>query len=198
MECEEIMWKQWSWVEWLREGDKNTRYFHAKAPVWRRKNSTKRLQSDLGEWKEGKQVEALIIDYFKDLLSTSNIAGRLEFLSSLKGSVTKSMNRELSKEYSSDEVYHALMQMHPIKAPGPDGMLLVFFQRHWHIVGALHSGKFPSDFNHMFIFLIPKKFYPTKVLEYLPISLCNVLYKLISKVIANRLWVIMPSIISKI
>lgn len=94
--------------------------------------------------------------------------------------------------------------MHQTKAPGPNGMPLFFYQRHWHIIGpsitkalllALNSGIFPKDLNYTFITLIPKKKHPLTVADYLPISLYNVLYKLMSKAIANRLKAMVPSLI---
>lgn len=172
VEFDEIMWKQRTQVEWVREGDKNMRYFNAKALAWRRNFSIKRLQSNLGVWKEGEQVEALIIDYFKSLFLASNTTGILEFLLGLKGCVIESMNVELSKEYTSEEVYQALMQMHPTSAPGLDKLSAVFFQWNWQIVGelttksilsSLHKCEFPPDLNLTFISLIPKNFHPTKI-----------------------------------
>lgn len=59
----------------------------------------------------------------------------------------------------------------------------------------LKSGRFPPALNYTFITLIPKKNQVMKVLDFRPISLCNILYKLIAKVIANRLKVIIHNII---
>lgn len=90
----------------------------------------------------------------------------MDFLVELIRRVTTDMNRELTKDFIEAEVFEALQQMHPHKAPGPDGMALIFFQRYWHIVGksvtttilqALNGGMFPSSLNHIFITLIPKK-----------------------------------------
>lgn len=77
------------------------------------------------------------------------------------------MNEELSKRFTAEEVHKALTQMHPSKDPaGLDGMPPVFLQNYWNIVGefvtnvvldALHSGDIPSNINHTFITLIPKK-----------------------------------------
>ncbi|XP_041017950.1 uncharacterized protein LOC121260172 [Juglans microcarpa x Juglans regia] len=73
------------------------------------------------------------------------------------------MNTDLTKIYTAEEVSVALQQMHPTKAPGPDGMSPVFYQKYWHIVGnsvtsavlqSLNSG---SELNHTLISLIPKK-----------------------------------------
>lgn len=88
---------------------------------------------------------------------------------------------------------------------GPDGVPVVFYQKHWAIVGpqvcdavlfVLNSNGTLADINSTLITLIPKKKAPTKVTEFRPISLCNVLYELISKVVANRFKKILPYIIS--
>jgi hypothetical protein len=64
------------------------------------------------------------------------------------------------------------------------------------ILYSLNNGVLDNDLNSTYIALIPKIKNPTCVTEFRPISLCNVLYKIISKVLANRLRVILPHIIS--
>ena len=94
------------------------------------------------------------------------------------------------------EVVQALKQMASMKAPGLDGMPPLFFQHFWPMIEGdvthsvlswLNSGTLPHLVNHTFITLIPKKKNPSCVSDYRPISLCNVLYKIFSKVLANRL-----------
>ncbi|KAL0014213.1 hypothetical protein SO802_001282 [Lithocarpus litseifolius] len=96
--------------------------------------------------------------------------------------------------------------MAPLKAPGPDGMPPLFYQNFWSLVGddvsktilsMLNSATIPHPLNHTFITLIPKIKNPLATTDYRPISLCNVLYKIFSKVLANRLKKILPSIITK-
>ena len=61
----------------------------------------------------------------------------------------------------------------------------------------LNTGKIPTGLNHTHLTLIPKVKSPVKVSNFRPIALCNILYKIISKVLANRLKKILPCIISE-
>ncbi|WOH05102.1 hypothetical protein DCAR_0624515 [Daucus carota subsp. sativus] len=91
------------------------------------------------------------------------------------------------------------------KSPGPDGMNAMFYQQHWDIVGPLVSKAMLDSLNEnvelesinsTLVTLIPKVKEPRVVGDFRPISLCNVLYKVISKVLINRLKPILPLIIN--
>ena len=95
--------------------------------------------------------------------------------------------------------------MYPLKTPSLDGMPPPFFQKFWSTVGGvvtktildfLNLGITPTKFNETHIVLVPKTESPKRVTEYRPINLCNVIYKLASKTLANKLKKILPSIIS--
>ena len=126
-------------------------------------------------------------------------------LKALDRKVTKGMNNDLLKVFTEEEVEVALKQMGAFKAPRPNGLPAGFFQHHWEILEGemskniltiLNSGIMPNSLNLTYITLIPKVKNPMRVSDFRPISLCNVLYKLISKVLANRLKKILPLIIS--
>ena len=98
------------------------------------------------------------------------------------------------------------MEMAPLKGPGPNGMPPLFFQTYWtdlsmdvtHVVlSCLNSCSILKSINHTFITLIPKVNNLEKVSNFRPISFCNVIYKIISKLIANRLKPVLNSIISE-
>ena len=112
----------------------------------------------------------------------------------------------MSSEFTHLEVKQTINQMAPLKAPRPDGMPRLFYQHYWNLIGDdisnivlhyLNSVTLPEHLSHTFITLIPKKKNPEFASKFRPISLCNVLYKIFSKVLANRLKKILPNIITE-
>lgn len=102
----------------------------------------------------------------------------------------------LGRSFEEVEVYNVVRRMVKDKAPSPDGYLMGFFQTCWEVVKEdimnvfqelFSAGKFEKSLNTTFIALIPKKIRVSEVKDYRPISLINGVYKIISKVLANRL-----------
>lgn len=114
------------------------------------------------------------------------------------------MNEALSKIFMKEEVEAALKQIAHLKSPGLNGFNPGFYQTYWYVVGDevisivlkyLNKCIFDKYINFTYIALIPKTKCPTSASDLYPISLCNVIYKLASKVLANRLKKILPTII---
>lgn len=103
------------------------------------------------------------------------------------------------------EVLDAISFMSPLKSPGPDGYPALFYQKYWPILGnsvtacvlnMLNNRVIPSGLNNTFIVLIPKVKRPQRMTEFRPISLCNVIYKIAAKAIANRMKLVLNTLIS--
>jgi hypothetical protein len=194
---EEIMWKQRSCIQWLAEGDRNTKFFHMRASRRKKKNRICRLTRQDGSVTEDlDEISLLTWNFYTGLYTSEGTSGMEEVLQSVPVSVTPEMNDQLMKEFRGEEVKQALFQMFPLKAPGPDGYPAQFFQKHWDLCGTevtaavlriLRGEESPEGINKTFIVLIPKVASPEELGQFRPISLCNVIYKIASKVLANRL-----------
>jgi hypothetical protein len=117
------------------------------------------------------------------------------------------MNEQLMRPYSVEEVKKVLFSIGDMKAPGVDGLHAIFFKKRWHILGealtkevldAINDKVIPDDWNATVIILIPKVESQEFITKYRPINLCNVLYKVISKMIAFRLKQVLDEVISPV
>lgn len=161
----------------------------------------------LGNWIESEEgIEALALDYFANLFTASAPSDREEAFRFTTEKVTEEMNAMLTREPSEEEIKDAVFAIHPEKAMGPDGMTSLFYQRFWKFSGpdivrmvkAIFSSGEPDErINQKNICLILKMERPTSMTEFRPISLCNMSYKIISKVLSARLKQVLPKLVSE-
>jgi hypothetical protein len=131
--------------------------------------------------------------------SPQKVLGVLMSMSVVLPKVSQSMNEGLLRPFLPKEIERAVFPMQPLKAPGPDGFGVCFFQHHWNTVGgavitaalsALNSGNLDPSINNTYVAVAES------MNDYRPTSLCNVHYKIIAKTLANRMKVVLPQIIS--
>ena len=129
-------------------------------------------------------MEQITLGYFSNIFHSNGSTDILAIVVAIKPVVTDSMNRFLCQSFQADEVHRALKQMHPKKSPRPDGMAPLFYQHFWTlssefvtkaILDFLNFGIIPPKFNETYVILIPKIKNPTKITDYRPISLSNVI-----------------------
>ncbi|GAU35453.1 hypothetical protein TSUD_364090 [Trifolium subterraneum] len=178
---EEDYWKQWAKMHWLKEGDMNTSFFHKSATARSKKKNVGKLVDEGGI----------------EVHTQEELCERR---------VTAEDNIYLAAPITKDENHQALFQMHPDKSPGADGFNPAFYQRFWEQCGDdifvaasnwLDRGYFPTSLNETNICLIPKCDNPISMKDLRPISLCKVLYQMISKVLANRLKICLDKCVSQ-
>ena len=147
-----------------------------------------------------RDVAEVAVNYFETIFHSGTCERMEECLNTVPQRMTTAMRVELSRP-TVEEVKAALFQMGPTKAPRPDGMNALFYQKFWHIVGNdvssavlefLNFGIMIPEINYTHLVLIPKIKSPEKMTNFRLFSLCNVIYKIISKVLANRLKIILP------
>ncbi|KAL5563396.1 hypothetical protein UlMin_033143 [Ulmus minor] len=206
---EERYWRQRSKDLWLKCGDRNSKFFHQKASAHKFKNSITGLVDNNEKWCDEEEGMAHIIENYFDTLFSSSSPSSVDFdrvLDSIERKVTPQLNEQLEQVFVAEYVKTAVFQMAPTKSPGADGMSTIFYQKFWPIVGEevtaaclgfTNGGLSLGSINETIITLMPKIKNLTRITEFRPISLCNVLYKIISKMLANRLRKVMGTIISK-
>lgn len=204
---EEMLWLQRSRISWLKEGDRNTRFFHNKAKWRAKKNRISKLRGPDGTVvKSTHEMEKIATDYFKDMFTADPCIDQSRVSRLFQEKVSPEMNVDLCKDFTEQEIADALFQIGPIKAPGPDGFPARFFQRNWDaikkdVVSAVKSffetSIMPEGVNDTAIVLIPKVDQPMELKDFRPISLCNVIYKIVSKCLVNRLRPILDELVSQ-
>ena len=107
-------------------------YFHNYATKRHRKNLIERVRDEDGVWRDlPEDIKMVMINYYKDLFSSTNLTGSQVVLDCVPSVIIEEMNSFLSREFEESEVATALQQMAPLKAPGPDGMPPLFYQHFW-------------------------------------------------------------------
>ncbi|KAL0307069.1 UNVERIFIED_CONTAM: Retrovirus-related Pol polyprotein from type-2 retrotransposable element R2DM [Sesamum radiatum] len=168
-EAERHFYFQKAKIHFLKQGDRNTKLFHDMVKRNAARNSILAItKADGSIITSAPEIAQEFINFYTSLLGQSNPT----------------------------EVKTAVFQISDNKAPGPDGYTSCFFKKAWNIVGDLvcravmdffRSGRMLRQLNHTVIALVPKSEHSPSVADYRPISCCNMIYKVITKIIADRL-----------
>jgi exonuclease III len=132
---EDAFWRQRAKTHWLRDGDLNTKFFHAAASSRRKVNRiTSLIDSNNIRVTDEEQLSVVAKDYFSNLFQpqTSDTAPVIEVVNE---SITLEDNNLLLAPFDIEEFKAAVFSMKPDKCPGPDGYNPGFFQKFWSTCG---------------------------------------------------------------
>jgi hypothetical protein len=205
--AEETYWRMKSRALWLKDGDKNTAFFHKHTQSRINYNSIDEIHSQDQVHRDAHNIKEAAHHHFKNLYSASEMEAldlQAYPLSEVPELITEEENSRLSRPISDTEIKKVVFSMHPDKAPGPDGYTARFYIQCWNIIKkdlckmvkkSQNCTKLGGSTNSSFLALIPKEKGAKTFNRFRPISLCNMGYKIITKIIANRLRRVLPKLI---
>ncbi|KEH29019.1 endonuclease/exonuclease/phosphatase family protein [Medicago truncatula] len=183
---DDAYWRQRAKAYWFRDGDRNTKFFHAAATARKKVNRLLSLEDNAGNKVSNDQgMRDLAKNYFLELFQQHNNAAA-PVIDVIQQSVSANDNMSLTAPFTKEEFQDAMFSMHPDKCPGLDGYSPGFYQHFWSLCSDdiykeccawLDTGQFPPDLNMKNIAIIPKGNSLYSMKDCRPIALCNVLYK---------------------
>ncbi|KAJ9564655.1 hypothetical protein OSB04_000621 [Centaurea solstitialis] len=197
--------KQKAKINWLSEGDENSRFFHGVVNNRLKKSRLLGLNIN-GRWVNDPEViKSAVFDFYKDKFAEKHRI-RPSFVSPLFKKISDVQRVDLERPFSEEEVKEAVWSCGNDKTPGPDGFTFEFIRKYWSIVAKdfFEAVKFfesshlinPGS-NSSFITLVPKIKDPITLADYRPINLVGCVSKVISKVLAERVKFVLDSVVSK-
>jgi len=191
----------------FKDCDKGSSFFHSLMSQRHRKNFIPVIQLSNGSLTTSiDEVEDTFVCYFRDLLGSSESTLPLDVAVSWSGPcIDLASHASLLALITYDVIKQALFSLDDNKASKLDGYTSLFFKKSWDIVDSdfyhvVHdffvSRKLLKQINHSIIALIPKSANVTSTADFRPISYCNMVYKVISKILSARLVIALAYIIS--
>ncbi|WMV32834.1 hypothetical protein MTR67_026219 [Solanum verrucosum] len=205
LKLESSILKQKTQLQWFKEGDANSKYFHAIMRGRMRRLFIHKISDDSGIWVKGdKGIGQATSKYFQKIFFGKKDRIADHILQCLPRQVADQQNQSLQEMVSMEEVRNVVFAMNPNSASRPDGFVSKFYQSCWEIVKAdlllaiqsYFSGHImPKFMSHACLVLLPKTEHPNNFSEFRPISLTNFTNKIISKILCLRLAPILPNLI---
>ncbi|XP_049399720.1 uncharacterized protein LOC125863746 [Solanum stenotomum] len=206
MKLEYSILKQKTQLQWFKEGDGNSNYFHALIRGRRRRLFIHKILKDNDEWVQGDDhIAQAACEHFQNIFTGEEKRIDEIPMECIPRIITQEQNDRMKELPTLDELKEVVQSLNPNSAAGPDRMNGCFFQKCWSIINkdllaVIHSffsgHLLPKYFSHTCLVLLPKVSNPNKLSEFRPISLSNVTNKIISKLLCLRLAPILPSLIS--
>ena len=190
---EEMSWRQKSQELWLKEGDRNTNFFHIMANSHRRRNFMGKIKIEDRWVEEESEIRKGIVEAFQSFL-TNPSGWHPNFPSVALSDIGSKSATKIEEPFTKEEVFVALSELNEDKAPSPDGFSMAFWQLSWDFLRNEVMGffrefyehrKFVRNLNTTFLVLIPKKGDIEDYKDFRPINLVGSLYKLLAKVLAS-------------
>uniref|UniRef100_A0A2N9FSF1 Uncharacterized protein n=1 Tax=Fagus sylvatica TaxID=28930 RepID=A0A2N9FSF1_FAGSY len=153
----ELTWRQKSRETWLKDGDRNSKFFHISTVVRRRRNSIDAIRGDDSEWiVKVLEIREFVVGKFQEMFTAEEIASN-ELEDIIAPSITVEENSLLCQVSTPIEIKNVLFGMQSMKSLDSNGLPPLFYKKYWKVVGHsvikvvcnfFISGKMLKEVNH--------------------------------------------------
>ncbi|KAI0519828.1 hypothetical protein KFK09_007289 [Dendrobium nobile] len=203
-------WTNWivrrAKANWLANGEDDLGFLYARIKDRGNSNHIKVISTANGVFYSPTDIARETVAYFKDIFNAPTPT-LIDGISFPKGStIPQEQQSFLTAQVTDQEIKDIIFASSTATSPGPDGYTFEFYKSTWGITGYyicqaiknfFETGILPKAVKATAIVLIPKTPHASQITDFRPISLCNTFYKIIAKILANRMKPIMPAIIHK-
>ncbi|PKA46284.1 Putative ribonuclease H protein [Apostasia shenzhenica] len=204
---QEIWWSQRAKVRWLSEGDRNTSFFHRMATQRKRDSHINFLFNDNQQKIETDQaMMSLLFTFFQSKWQPSIPAGCSPAFPAPRALISSAQASALTQPVTYDEINRVVQSLASNRAPGVDGITGSFVKGYWHIthndfcaaiLNFFETNFMPPRWKDTLVVLVPKAQHAHQPHQFRPISLCSTIYKIVAKILVNRMKEVLNPLIAK-
>ncbi|KAI0515490.1 hypothetical protein KFK09_008154 [Dendrobium nobile] len=201
-------WSDWIYqrakANWMTNGEDDLKFLYSRINVRHNSNLIRSITTVEGTYNTKIEISNAIVNHFQNLFNTTQPPNSTNRIAPIHLKLPLDAIPQLVTPITIEEIKTALFSSPNSSAPGPDGYTFEFYKTSWNTIGRqlceavlafFSTGSLPKHAKATAIALIPKRPHAQDISDYRPISLCNTFYKIIAKILANRLKDVMPLII---
>ncbi|KAI0507248.1 hypothetical protein KFK09_013370 [Dendrobium nobile] len=188
----------------MSNGEDDLKFLYSRINIRHNSNLIKSITTSEGEFTDAAAINTAIVNHFKKIYNTTLPSNSSIWTAPVHLKVPSNLIPQLISPISVDEIKFVVFSSPNCSAPGPDDYTFEFYKSSWNTIGTqlyqavlafFSTDTMPNHAKATAIALIPKRPHAQDIADYRPISLCNTFYKIIAKILANRLRDVMPFII---
>ncbi|PKU73637.1 Putative ribonuclease H protein [Dendrobium catenatum] len=201
-------WSSWiiqrAKAKWLSNGEDDLKFLYSRINVRHNSNQINCITTAEGTFSNPDDINRAIVNHFQKVFNSTAPLTQSSKAPPIHHLLPSSSIPGLVAPVTVDEIKNVIFSSPACSAPGPDGYTFEFYKSTWNTIGSqltdavmsfFSTGSMPKHAKATAIALIPKRPHAQDIADYKPISLCNTFYKIIAKILANRLKDVMPFII---
>ncbi|XP_042485795.1 uncharacterized protein LOC122066036 [Macadamia integrifolia] len=207
MKNHEKLWAEKSRIRWMKEGDRNFKFFHLYTKIKRAKNTTRRVKKIDGSIiSDIDNIACYMSKFYEDFHKGVPVTNRLDLLDAIPRLIDEVDLLSQDSIPGPNEIKRTMWDLDPESSLGPDGYPGYFFRCCWNIISRdferavgdfFTSRSMPPGMNNNLLVLIPKINGATSLNKFRPLCMGNFFCKIISKILATRLSFLLPRLISE-